>query len=49
MTTWTSPAATALRDTLTWTLGKLAPGAPLRGLARLYDWQPPVPEPGGPA
>jgi 2-polyprenyl-6-methoxyphenol hydroxylase-like FAD-dependent oxidoreductase len=41
MTTWTSPAATTLRDTLTWTLGKLAPQVPLGSLARIYDWQPP--------
>jgi hypothetical protein len=40
MTTWTSPPATALRDNLTWLLGKLAPAAPLRSLARIYDWQP---------
>jgi 2-polyprenyl-6-methoxyphenol hydroxylase-like FAD-dependent oxidoreductase len=40
MTTWTSPPATAFRDTFTWLLGKLAPGAPLRSLARIYDWQP---------
>ncbi|MGH3151628.1 MAG: FAD-dependent monooxygenase [Streptosporangiaceae bacterium] len=40
MTTWTSPAATAFRDTSTWLLGKLAPAAPLRSLARIYDWQP---------
>jgi 2-polyprenyl-6-methoxyphenol hydroxylase-like FAD-dependent oxidoreductase len=40
MTTWTSPPATAFRDTLTWLLGKLAPAAPLRSLARIYDWQP---------
>jgi 2-polyprenyl-6-methoxyphenol hydroxylase-like FAD-dependent oxidoreductase len=40
MTTWTSPPAIAFRDTLTWLLGKLAPTAPLRSLARIYDWQP---------
>jgi hypothetical protein len=27
MTTWTSPPATAFRDTLTWLLGKLAPAS----------------------
>jgi len=31
---------------MTLLLGKLVPGAPLRGLARLYDWQPP-PDPAG--
>jgi 2-polyprenyl-6-methoxyphenol hydroxylase-like FAD-dependent oxidoreductase len=40
MTTWTSPPAAAVRDNLTWLLGKLAPAAPLRSLARIYDWQP---------
>jgi 2-polyprenyl-6-methoxyphenol hydroxylase-like FAD-dependent oxidoreductase len=40
MTTWTSRPATALRDNLTWLLGRLAPAAPLRSLARIYDWQP---------
>jgi len=40
MTTWTSPAAVAVRDNLTWLLGKLAPTAPLRSLGRIYDWQP---------
>jgi 2-polyprenyl-6-methoxyphenol hydroxylase-like FAD-dependent oxidoreductase len=43
MSTWTSPAATALRDTVTWMLGKLPPQAGLRSLARIYDWQPPAP------
>jgi 2-polyprenyl-6-methoxyphenol hydroxylase-like FAD-dependent oxidoreductase len=41
MTTWTSPAATALRDTLTWMLGKLPPQAAVRSLDRIYDWRPP--------
>jgi 2-polyprenyl-6-methoxyphenol hydroxylase-like FAD-dependent oxidoreductase len=41
MTTQTSPAAIALRDSLTWILGKLAPHAALRSLARIYGWQPP--------
>ncbi len=40
MTTWTSPPATAFRDNLTWLIGKLMPAAPLRSLARIYDWQP---------
>jgi 2-polyprenyl-6-methoxyphenol hydroxylase-like FAD-dependent oxidoreductase len=40
MTTWTAPPAIAVRDNLTWLLGKLAPTAPLRSLARIYDWQP---------
>ena len=41
MSTWTSPAATALRDTLTWMLGKLPPQAAVRSLDRIYDWRPP--------
>ena len=42
MTTWTSPPAVALRNTATWLPGKLAPGAALRSLTPLYDWQPPA-------
>jgi 2-polyprenyl-6-methoxyphenol hydroxylase-like FAD-dependent oxidoreductase len=46
MATWTSPAAVALRDTLAWLAGRLAPGAAVRGVAKVYDWQPPpVPVP----
>jgi 2-polyprenyl-6-methoxyphenol hydroxylase-like FAD-dependent oxidoreductase len=41
ISTWTSPAATAVRDTLTWMLGRLPPQAAVRGLARIYDWRPP--------
>jgi 2-polyprenyl-6-methoxyphenol hydroxylase-like FAD-dependent oxidoreductase len=41
MTTWTSRPAIALRDGLAWTLGKVAPSAALRGVASIYDWQPP--------
>jgi 2-polyprenyl-6-methoxyphenol hydroxylase-like FAD-dependent oxidoreductase len=41
MSTWTSPAATALRDTLTWMLGKLPPRVAVRSLTRIYDWRPP--------
>jgi 2-polyprenyl-6-methoxyphenol hydroxylase-like FAD-dependent oxidoreductase len=41
MTTWTSPPAIAVRDGLAMTLGKIAPGAALRGLATIYDWHPP--------
>lgn len=41
MTTWTSPAAVALRDGLAATLGKIAPAAALRGLASIYDWHAP--------
>jgi 2-polyprenyl-6-methoxyphenol hydroxylase-like FAD-dependent oxidoreductase len=41
MTTWSSRPATALRDTITWLGGKLPPTVPLRGLTRIYDWQPP--------
>jgi hypothetical protein len=42
MATWTSPAAVAFRNTVTRLTGKLAPGAALRGLAPIYDWQPPT-------
>jgi 2-polyprenyl-6-methoxyphenol hydroxylase-like FAD-dependent oxidoreductase len=47
MTTWTSPAAVALRDGLALALGKLAPAAVLRGLAPIYDWHPPASPTGG--
>jgi 2-polyprenyl-6-methoxyphenol hydroxylase-like FAD-dependent oxidoreductase len=43
MTTWTSPAAVAFRNTLVLLTGKLAPGAALRGLVPIYGWQPPAP------
>jgi 2-polyprenyl-6-methoxyphenol hydroxylase-like FAD-dependent oxidoreductase len=42
MTTWTSPMAVALRDGLTAVMGRLNPGAALRGLDKIYDWQPPA-------
>lgn len=42
MTTWTSPPAIALRNTMLLLVGKLMPSAPLRGVARIYDWQPPA-------
>jgi 2-polyprenyl-6-methoxyphenol hydroxylase-like FAD-dependent oxidoreductase len=42
MAGWTSPAAVVLRDALTRTAGRLAPGAALRGLGPVYDWQPPA-------
>jgi 2-polyprenyl-6-methoxyphenol hydroxylase-like FAD-dependent oxidoreductase len=42
MTTWTSPAAVALRDTVTWVAGRIAPNAALRGLDSVYSWQPPA-------
>jgi 2-polyprenyl-6-methoxyphenol hydroxylase-like FAD-dependent oxidoreductase len=41
MTTWTSPFAVAFRNTATELAGRLAPRAALRGLAAVYDWQPP--------
>jgi 2-polyprenyl-6-methoxyphenol hydroxylase-like FAD-dependent oxidoreductase len=41
MTTWSSPGAVAFRDTVTWLTGRLAPGAALRPLVHIYDWQPP--------
>jgi 2-polyprenyl-6-methoxyphenol hydroxylase-like FAD-dependent oxidoreductase len=50
MATWTSPAAVALRNTVARVVGKLAPGAALRGLAPIYGWQPPeAAGPGGAA
>ena len=42
MTTWTSPPAIAFRNTVIRLTGKLAPGAALRGLVPIYDWQPPA-------
>lgn len=42
MSTWSSPAAVAFRDTLTWLAGRLAASAELRALAAVYDWQPPA-------
>jgi 2-polyprenyl-6-methoxyphenol hydroxylase-like FAD-dependent oxidoreductase len=42
MTTWTSPAAVAFRNTMAMLIGKLAPGAALRGLVPIYGWQPPA-------
>ena len=42
MTTWASPPAVAVRDTLSWLAGKLARGAALRTLAPVYSWQPPA-------
>jgi 2-polyprenyl-6-methoxyphenol hydroxylase-like FAD-dependent oxidoreductase len=41
MTTWASPPTVAFRNALIRLTGKLAPGAALRGLASIYDWQPP--------
>jgi len=43
MTTWTARPAVAARNTAAALLGKLAPGAALRGLGPIYDWQPPAP------
>jgi 2-polyprenyl-6-methoxyphenol hydroxylase-like FAD-dependent oxidoreductase len=42
MTTWTSPPAVAFRNAVIRLTGKLAPEAALRGLASIYDWQPPA-------
>jgi 2-polyprenyl-6-methoxyphenol hydroxylase-like FAD-dependent oxidoreductase len=42
MTTWTSPPAVVVRDSLSWLAGKLAQGATLRTLAPVYGWQPPA-------
>jgi hypothetical protein len=40
MSTWTARPAVAARDTTARVLGKLAPGALLRGLGPIYDWRP---------
>jgi len=40
MTTWASPPAVAFRNTVIRLTGKLAPGAALRSLTRIYGWQP---------
>jgi len=42
MTTWASPPAVAVRNTVARLTGRLAPGAALRGLAASYGWQPPA-------
>jgi 2-polyprenyl-6-methoxyphenol hydroxylase-like FAD-dependent oxidoreductase len=42
MTTWASPPAVAVRNTVTWLTGKLAPGAALRSLTPIYGWRPPA-------
>jgi 2-polyprenyl-6-methoxyphenol hydroxylase-like FAD-dependent oxidoreductase len=42
MSTWSSPAAVAFRDTATWLAGRVAAGAELRALAHVYGWQPPA-------
>ncbi len=39
--TWASPPAVAVRNTLARLAGKLAPGAAIRGLSPIYSWQPP--------
>jgi 2-polyprenyl-6-methoxyphenol hydroxylase-like FAD-dependent oxidoreductase len=39
--TWASPPAVAVRNTLARVAGKVAPGAAIRGLSRIYGWQPP--------
>jgi 2-polyprenyl-6-methoxyphenol hydroxylase-like FAD-dependent oxidoreductase len=45
MTTWTSPPAITARNVLIRLTGKLAPGAALRSLTPVYDWQPPASAP----
>ena len=40
MSTWTAPPAVAVRNTTARVLGRLAPGALLRGLGPIYDWRP---------
>ena len=42
MSTWSSPAAVAFRDTATWLAGRLAASAELRALTPIYGWQPPA-------
>jgi 2-polyprenyl-6-methoxyphenol hydroxylase-like FAD-dependent oxidoreductase len=42
MTTWAAPPAVGFRNTVILLTGKLAPGAALRGLVPIYDWQPPA-------
>ncbi|HSZ40210.1 MAG TPA: FAD-dependent monooxygenase [Trebonia sp.] len=42
MTTWTSPTAVALRDTLVATIGKIAPGAAMVGVNSVFGWEPPA-------
>ncbi len=42
MATWTSSPAVAIRNTLAFLGGRLAPGVALRGLTPVYDWQPPA-------
>jgi 2-polyprenyl-6-methoxyphenol hydroxylase-like FAD-dependent oxidoreductase len=42
MTGWTSPLATALRDTLVAVIGRIAPDATLRGIAPVLEWSPPA-------
>jgi 2-polyprenyl-6-methoxyphenol hydroxylase-like FAD-dependent oxidoreductase len=41
MTTWASPPAVVMRNTVTWLTGKLAQRAALHSLIPIYDWQPP--------
>jgi 2-polyprenyl-6-methoxyphenol hydroxylase-like FAD-dependent oxidoreductase len=41
MSTWASPPAVALRNTVVRLAGKVAPQAAVRTVAHVYDWQPP--------
>jgi len=41
MATWTAPPAVAARDAIALAVGRLMPGAALRGLAPVLDWRPP--------
>jgi 2-polyprenyl-6-methoxyphenol hydroxylase-like FAD-dependent oxidoreductase len=43
MTTWTSPVAVGVRNTLVTAIGKIAPSAALAGVAPVFSWQPPEP------
>ena len=41
MATWTAPPAVAARDALALAVGRLMPGAALRGLSPVLNWRPP--------
>jgi 2-polyprenyl-6-methoxyphenol hydroxylase-like FAD-dependent oxidoreductase len=41
VSTWTARPAIAVRNTAARLVGRLAPGAMLRGLGPVYDWRPP--------
>jgi 2-polyprenyl-6-methoxyphenol hydroxylase-like FAD-dependent oxidoreductase len=43
MTTWTSPVAVGIRDTLVAALSKIAPSSALAGVTPVFSWRPPEP------